>query len=232
MVIVPFGRGDPSPTDGVPNSNLSVHKFLFIELFIKERNKMKKLLITGFEPFGGEVINPSWEAVLRLPEVVGDYQLTKLLVPVVFGEAAEVVTCAADELCPDVILCIGQAGGRAAITPEQVGINLRYAPIPDNKGNQPTDEPIISGGATAYFSTLPVRKIAEAIKASGVPSQVSYSAGAYVCNDVLYSLLHHYDHTDVKVGFIHVPYIKEQEKEPSMELNDIVSALKIALESI
>ena len=193
---------------------------------------MKKLLITGFEPFGGEVINPSWEAVLRLPEVVGDYQLTKLLVPVVFGEAAEVVTCAADELCPDVILCIGQAGGRAAITPETVGINLRYAPIPDNKGNQPMDEPIISGGATAYFSTLPVRRIAEAIKASGVPSQVSYSAGAYVCNDVLYTLLHRFQHSETRVGFIHIPYCEQQNKTPSMPLNDIVKGLTIAIENL
>ena len=190
---------------------------------------MKKLLITGFEPFGGEVINPSWEAVLRLPEVVGDYQLTKLLVPVVFGEAAEVVTCAADELCPDVILCIGQAGGRAAITPETVGINLRYAPIPDNKGNQPMDEPIISGGATAYFSTLPVRRIAEAIKASGVPSQVSYSAGAYVCNDLLYTLLSRYDGSNTRVGFIHIPFSAEQNKTPCMELGDIIKGLTAAI---
>ena len=190
---------------------------------------MKKLLITGFEPFGGESINPSWEAVLRLPEVIGDCQLTKLLVPVVFGEAAEVVIRAADELCPDVILCIGQAGGRAAITPEMVGINLRHAPIPDNKGNQPTDEPIIKGGANAYFSTLPVRAIAEAVKASGMPSQVSYSAGAYVCNDLIYTLLARYDGSDTRVGFIHIPFSAEQNKTPCMELDDIIKGLTAAI---
>ena len=133
------------------------------------------------------------------------------------------------ELCPDVILCIGQAGGRAAITPEQVGINLRYAPIPDNKGNQPTDEPIISGGATAYFSTLPVRRIAEAIKASGIPSQVSYSAGAYVCNDLLYTLLSRYDGSNTRVGFIHIPFSAEQNKTPCMELCDIIKGLTAAI---
>ena len=193
---------------------------------------MKKLLITGFEPFGGEEINPSWEAVLRLPEAIGDYHLTKLLVPVVFGEAAEVVTRVADELCPDAILCIGQAGGRSAITPELVGINLRYATIPDNKGNQPMDEPIINGGATAYFSTLPVRAIAEAIKASGVPSQVSYSAGAYVCNDLLYTLLTRYDGSNTRVGFIHIPFSAEQNKTPCMELCDIIKGLTAAITAL
>ena len=193
---------------------------------------MKKLLITGFEPFGGEKINPSWLAVQGLPDVIGEFQLTKLLIPVVFGEAVERVIRKANEITPEVILCIGQAGGRDCITPEMIGINLRYATIPDNQGNEPRDEKIAETGENAYFTTLPVRKMAERISEKKIPAKVSYSAGAYVCNDVLYSLLHHYDHTDVKVGFIHVPYIKEQEKEPSMELNDIVSALKIAMESI
>ena len=169
---------------------------------------------------------------MRLPEVIGDCQLTKLLVPVVFGEAAEVVIRAAEELCPDVILCIGQAGGRAAITPEMVGINLRHAPIPDNNGNQPVDEPIIKGGANAYFSTLPVRAIAEAIKASGVPSQVSYSAGAYVCNDLIYTLLAHYDGSGTRVGFIHIPFSAEQNKTPCMELDDIIKGLTAAIRFI
>ena len=146
---------------------------------------MKTLLITGFEPFGGEEINPSWEAVLRLPEEIGGYHLSKMQIPVVFGEAAAQVIAAAEALQPDAVLCIGQAGGRAAVTPELVGINLRHGKIPDNAGNQPKDEPIVKGGETAYFSTLPVRTMAEAILARGIPSQVSYSAGAYVCNDVL-----------------------------------------------
>ncbi|MBP3377167.1 MAG: pyroglutamyl-peptidase I, partial [Clostridia bacterium] len=141
---------------------------------------MKKLLITGFEPFGGEQINPSWEAVKRLPDVINGYELTKLRIPVVFGVAAEKVISEAGAIHPDVILCVGQAGGRNAITPELVGINLRHAAIPDNNGAQPSDEEISADGADAYFTTLPVRKIAAAIEAYGVPSRVSYSAGAYV----------------------------------------------------
>lgn len=193
---------------------------------------MKKLLITGFEPFGGESINPSWEAVSLLPGEIKDYALTKLRIPVVFGEAAAQVIAAAEALQPDAVLCIGQAGGRAAVTPELVGINLRHGKIPDNAGNQPKDEPIVKGGETAYFSTLPVRTMAEAILARGIPSQVSYSAGAYVCNDVLYSLLARYKDTDTRVAFIHIPYSVEQNKEPSMELTRIAEALTAAIEAI
>ena len=193
---------------------------------------MKKLLITGFEPFGGESINPSWEAVSRLPSTINDRSLTKLLIPVVFEKAATAVIKAADEINPDVILCIGQAGGRNAITPELIGINLRHASIPDNDGNTPCDEPTNSNGGTAYFSTLPVRKIADAVRDAGIPSHVSYSAGAYVCNDVLYSLLHHFKDTDTMVGFVHIPYSAEQRKEPCMELDDIIRGLTAIIESI
>lgn len=193
---------------------------------------MKKLLITGFEPFGGEQINPSWEAVSSLSEEINGYTLTKLRLPVVFGEAARIVLDSAKEISPDVIICVGQAGGRGAITPELVGINLRHASIPDNKGNMPCDERIIENGNDAYFSTLPVRKIAESITASGVPSQVSYSAGAYVCNDVLYTLLAQYNGSDIKIGFIHVPYSSEQGKSPSMPMEDIVKGLTVAIENI
>ena len=193
---------------------------------------MKKLLITGFEPFGGEEINPSWEAVSLLPSEVNGYLLTKLLIPVVFGEASERIIKAANEISPDVILCIGQAGGRKAITPELVGINLRHASIPDNIGNQPKDEPISVGDDNAYFSTLPVRKMAEAINIAGVPSQVSYSAGAYVCNDVFYSLLSHFSGSQTRVGFIHIPYCIEQNKEPSMEMSQMIKGLMAAIENI
>jgi pyroglutamyl-peptidase len=193
---------------------------------------MKKLLITGFEPFGGEKINPSWEAVARLPEQINEYSLTKLRLPVTFGEAADMVIKAAEEICPDVILCIGQAGGRTAITPELVGINLRYGGIPDDKGYQPKDEPIIVGGATAYFSTIPMRGMVEAIRAADIPAQISYSAGAYVCNDVLYAVLAHFQGSKVKAGFIHVPYSDEQKKEPSMAIGQIVKGLTAAIEAI
>ena len=193
---------------------------------------MKRALITGFEPFGGEEINPSWEAVSLLADDIGDFSISKMLVPVVFTEAAERVIEKARELRPDVIIAVGQAGGRAAITPEAVAINLCYAKIPDNAGNQPKDEAVIVGGESAYFSTLPVRRIAEAITEAGVKSEVSYSAGAYVCNDLLYRLLAEYDGAGVSVGFIHVPYVTEQNKEPSMSLDDIVKGLTVAIESI
>ena len=193
---------------------------------------MRKILITGFDPFGGETINPSWEAVSVLPDEIAGYRLTKLRIPVVFGEGAEKVIETAEELLPDVIICVGQAGGRNAITPELVGINLRHATIPDNSGAQPQDEPIVQGGKTAYFSTLPVREMAKAIQAVGVPSQVSYSAGAYVCNDVLYTLLAHYENSTVRVGFIHIPYCKAQNKTPSMPLEDIIKGLTVAIECI
>ena len=190
---------------------------------------MKKLLITGFEPFGGESINPSWEAVARLPVNVGNYALTKLRLPVVFDEAAELAIKKAEETGADVLLFIGQAGGRDAITPELVGINLRHAKIPDNKGKQPLDEPILDDGDTAYFSTLPVRKMAEAIHSETTPATVSYSAGAYVCNEVLYRALAHFSGTPTRVGFIHIPYSEEQEKTPCMSLSSIVTALEIAI---
>ena len=193
---------------------------------------MKKLLITGFEPFGGEEINPSWEVVRHLSTEIGGYALTKLRIPVVFGEAAEIVMRAAKEISPDVILCIGQAGGRAAITPELVGINLRHASIPDNAGNQPQDVPIDPDGATAYFSLLPVRQIAEAIRASGVPSAVSYSAGVYVCNDVLYTLLSRLQGTSTRVGFIHIPYATEQNKQPCMDIGAMIQGLTVAIEQL
>lgn len=193
---------------------------------------MKKLLITGFEPFGNEVINPSWEAVLRLPDQIKEYKLTKVKLPVLFSNAADCVISVANDIAPDVIVCVGQAGGRCEITPELVGINLRFAQIPDNNGYKPEDEKINILGNDAYFSTLPVRKMAEAIKEAGIPAKVSYSAGAYVCNDVLYTLLAHFENAETRVGFIHVPYCTEQGKEPSMTIENIAKGLQAAIECI
>lgn len=193
---------------------------------------MKKLLITGFEPFGGETVNPSWEAVDRLPAEISGYALTKLRLPVVFGEAADTVLRVAKKAELDVILCVGQAGGRQAITPELVGINLRHASIPDNKGNGPKDQPILPHGDAAYFSTLPVRQMADAISREGIPSQVSYSAGTYVCNDLLYTLLAHFQGSRTRVGFIHIPYATEQGKEPSMDLDQMIRGLTAAIQHI
>ncbi len=194
---------------------------------------MKKLLITGFEPFGGEKINPSWEAVKLLPDRIGDFELNRIEIPVVFGKAAETVLKAAKETVPDAIICVGQAGGRPSVTPEMVAINLRFASIPDNEGNQPKDEPCVSGGENAYFSTLPVRKMAEAVSEQNIPCSVSYSAGTYVCNDLIYHILHHFKNTETRACFIHVPFIPEQTTEkPNLPLETIAKALEIAIKAI
>ena len=189
---------------------------------------MTRLLITGFDPFGGAAVNPSWQAVSRLPEQVGDFELCKLEIPTVFGQATRVVLEKAAQFQPDVILCIGQAGGRGAVTPERIGVNIRDARITDNAGNQPRGEFVAPEGPAAYFATVPVMAMADAIEAAGIPATVSNSAGAFVCNDTLYGILHHYAGTDVRCGFIHVPFIPEQ-GEPNMELENIVKALKIAI---
>ena len=191
----------------------------------------KKLLITGFDPFGGETVNPSWEAVRLLPEEIGACRLTKQQIPTVFGRAAETVLAASEKLQPDVILCIGQAGGRSGITPEVVGINLREARLPDNAGNQPTDVPVVENGPAAYFATVPVRAMVKAVNDAGISAALSYSAGTFVCNDVLYSLLHHYHGTETKVGFVHVPFLPEQAKEnvPTMPLEQMTAALTAAI---
>lgn len=190
----------------------------------------RRLLITGFDPFGGATVNPAWEAVKRLPGQIGDFELCKLEIPTVFGLAAETVIKKAEEFHPHVILCIGQAGGRDAVTPERIGINIRDAKIADNAGTVPTDQSIAPEGPAAYFSTVPVRAMAEAIRAAQLPGAVSNSAGAFVCNDTLYSLLHHYAGTEVKVGFIHVPYLPEQ-GTPSLPLERTIAALTAAIEA-
>ena len=132
------------------------------------------------------------------------------------------------------IVCVGQAAGRAAITPEVVGINLRNASIPDNVGNRPNHTPVVEGAPAAYFSTLPVREMVAALQAAGLPCALSYSAGVFVCNDLLYTLLHRYDGTNTRVGFIHIPCLPEQAKEgcPSLPLHDIVRGLTAAIEAI
>ena len=187
-----------------------------------------KLLVTGFEPFGGETVNPAWLAVSRLPDQIGPWELRKLLVPTVFGKAAETAVQAAEGFGADAVLSVGMAQGRRDVTVEMAALNLRYARIPDNEGQTPVDEPVIPGGPSAYFSTLPVRRMAQAIRDAGLPGAVSYSAGVYVCNDLLYSLLHHFAKTPVRVGFIHVPQLPEQ-GEPSLPLDDTVSALAAAI---
>ena len=189
---------------------------------------MKRLLITGFDPFGGSSINPSWLAVNMLSEQVGDYVLCKLPIPTVFGKAAELVLEKAAEFQPDLILCVGLASGRDAVTPERIAVNIRDTRIPDNEGNQPQGEFVIPNAPAAYFATVPVKEMAEAIRNAQISGAVSNTAGAFVCNDVFYTLLHHYNGTDTKVGFIHVPNIPES-GQPSLPLTQIVDAITVAI---
>ena len=162
-------------------------------------------LLTCFEPFGGRELNMSRAAVMALPEEAAGRKLIKLCLPVVFGQAAEIAAAEAKRLGVSAVLSVGEAGGRKAMTPELVALNLRYARIPDNLGQTPVDEPVVPGGENALFSTLPARSMAAAIAAAGLPGEASYSAGAYVCNDLFYGLLHAFRGTEVRCGFIHVP---------------------------
>lgn len=191
----------------------------------------KTLLITGFDPFGGESINPAWEAVKQLPEQIGNYILHKLQIPTVFGAGAQAVLTASYSIKPDLILCIGQAGTRSAVTPERIAVNIRDAKIPDNIGNQPIGERVIPEGPAAYFATVDVMAMAQAAQAQGIPATVSNSAGAFVCNDVLYTLLHAFNGTETPVGFIHVPWLPQQ-GSPSLPLEQTVAALKAMIEQL
>lgn len=195
---------------------------------------MKKLLITGFDPFGGEKTNPSWEAVKLLDDRIGEYALNRLMLPTVFGKAAQMLLHTAEELQPDVILSIGQAGGRKGITPEVIAINLREASIPDNEGNQPVDLPIAKDGPAAYFATVPVRKMVAAMEAESLPCCLSYTAGAFVCNDVFYSALHRFSATQTRAGFIHVPFLPEQTDSsvPSLSLSETIRGLTLCIKAL
>ena len=196
------------------------------------------LLLTAFTPFGGESINPALEAVKRVKDKIANLDIIKLEVPTVFNESVKTVTEAMEKENPDFVLCVGQAGGRAGITPERVAINVDDARIPDNDGNQPIDRTIYPDGENAYFSNLPVKAMVEAIKEEGLISSLSNSAGTYVCNHLMYGVLYHIDKTyqGMKSGFIHVPYITEQTTDkpnkPSMPLKDIVKGLEAAIRAI
>lgn len=196
-----------------------------------------KLLLTAFTPFDGEKINPALEAVKLVKDRIGDLLIVKLEVPTVFGKSIDTVREAIEREKPDFVLSIGQAGGRAEICPERVAINIDDARIPDNEGNQPIDEPIFPNGENAYFSTLPVKAMVEAIRKEGLPSSLSNSAGTYVCNHLMYGVLYYLDKRPViKAGFIHVPYIPEQTKNkkemPALELSEIVRGLEAAITAI
>ncbi len=188
--------------------------------------KQPLVLLTGFAPFGGESVNPSWLALCALP-AVENARVVRAQLPVSFDGAADTLQRLAAALRPDILLMVGQAAGRDAITVERVGINLMDAAIADNDGYQPADQPIAKNGADAYFSTLPTRKMVQAMNAAGVPTKLSYTAGTYVCNLLLYTALHT---LHVPSGFIHVPLIPVQSDTlPTLPLADITRALGAAL---
>ncbi len=195
---------------------------------------MLKILVTGFEPFGGERVNPSWEAVKLLPTEIGGGEIVKALLPTEFIKAEEALLSAMDEYEPHAVICTGQAAGRAAISFERVAINLRDAAIADNAGYKPSDEAVVPGGQEAYFVTLPVKAMAKAVKEAGLPSEISLSAGAYVCNDVLYTLLRRCRDEEIPGGFVHLPLSTEQaaakeSRPPSMSIEDMAKGLCAAI---
>ncbi|MDN8598047.1 pyroglutamyl-peptidase I [Citrobacter sp. S2-9] len=196
---------------------------------------MKTVLITGFEPFGGEQVNPSWEVVSRLDNaIIAGCRVVARQLPCVFGESLTVLNAAIDALSPSLVLAVGQAGGRADITVERVAINVDDARIPDNRGRQPVDEPIVAQGPAAWFSSLPIKAMVAAMREAGVPASVSQTAGTFVCNHVMYGLLHKLSaRSEVKGGFVHIPYLPEQAAAhpgaPSMAAATVRQALEIAI---
>lgn len=196
-----------------------------------------KVLITGFDPFGGETMNPAWEAVKLLKDEIGGAQIIKLQIPTVVGKSIQKIHEKMQEIHPDIVISVGQAGGRFGVTPERVAINVTDARIPDNEVNQPIDVPIFEDGDTAYFSNLPVKAMVQAIKHAGYPSVLSNSAGTYICNHVMYGILYYIqkEFPGVRGGFIHVPYataqVVDKPQTPSMSLADIAASLEAAVEA-
>lgn len=191
-----------------------------------------KLLLTAFDPFGGGTINPALEAV-KLVGVVAGVDIIKLEVPTVFGTSVDTVISAIEKHLPDAVLCVGQAGGRTGLTPERVAINIDDARIPDNEGHQPVDRPIAAEGPAAYFSTLPVKAMTAAIRQAGLPSDLSNTAGTFVCNHLMYGVLHHLakHHPAIRSGFLHVPFLPQQ-GSPSLPLEDIARGIEAAITAI
>ncbi|ANF22367.1 pyroglutamyl-peptidase I [Thermococcus piezophilus] len=193
-----------------------------------------KVLITGFEPFGGEKINPSWEAVRRLPDEIAGAELIKRQLPVTFRGVRELLPRLIVETKPDLVILTGQAGGRPNITVERVAINVMDSTMPDNEGFVPEDEPIFERAPDAYFATLPVKSIVKALREAKIPAAVSNTAGTYVCNTAMYTALHTIAVAgmETKAGFIHVPFVYEQALDkpgPSMALETIVRAYEVAI---
>ena len=193
-----------------------------------------KIIVTGFDPFGGEKINPSIECVKALPEIEG-VELIRLELPTVFKESAKRLNEVINDVKPDAVLSVGQAGGRPGITMERIAINVDDARIPDNISQQPIDEAIQLEGEAAYFTTLPIKRIVKAIREAGISAEVSNSAGTFVCNHIMYQSLFAATKADkpFKAGFMHIPFIPEQTTDkPSLPLEESTKALQIAIETI
>ena len=198
-----------------------------------------RILVTGFDPFGGEKVNPAFEAVKLLPGEIAGAEIVKLEIPTVFGKCDKVVAEALRARRPDVVLSIGQAGGRFDMTVERVAVNIADGRIPDNEGNQPIDQVIRPEGENAYFATIPVKAMVERIRSRGIPASVSYTAGSYVCNYIMYCVLHlaATEFPGLRAGFIHVPYLPAQaigkpSPVPTMSVENIAQAIEAAIEAI
>lgn len=195
-----------------------------------------RALVTGFDPFGGETVNPAFEAVRLLPETLCGVRICKRELPTVFTRAGETLRAAIEETAPDLVLCVGQAGGASGLLLERVAVNLQDARIADNAGNQPCDSPVVPSGPAAYFTKLPVKAIAAALREAGIPAQLSCAAGCFVCNDVFYTLMHLIatERPALMGGFVHVPYCMAQAAQkpagtPAMELETIAKGLAVTL---
>ena len=193
-----------------------------------------KILVTGFDPFGGEKINPAIEAVKKLPDEIDGNQIIKLEVPTIFYQSAKVVKEAITKYQPDMVINVGQAGGRAAITPERIAINFQAGSTPDNSGKGPKEGEIEADGADGYFTQLPIKKMVTAMRKIGIPAEVSNSAGTYVCNHLFYEVqyMRAREFPNLKAGFIHIPFLPSQAKNgrrPSMNLSDMVEGLTASI---
>lgn len=197
-----------------------------------------KILVTGFDPFGGEKINPAIESVKKLPDEIAGAKIIKLEIPTVCHQSLKVIDEAIAKYDPDVILSIGQAGGRSEISVERIGINIDDCRIPDNAGNQIIDEPVFKDGPAAYFVNLPIKAMVAKIKEHQIPAAVSNTAGTFVCNHVTYGVRHLIEtkYQGKRSGFIHIPFLPQQVVDkknlPSMSLDTIVQALVLAIEAI
>ena len=196
-----------------------------------------KVLVTGFDPFGGESINPAWEAVKVIKDEIAGAEIVKMQIPTVVGKSIAKIHDKMVEINPDIVIAVGQAGGRFGVTPERVAINVTDARIPDNEGNQPIDEPIFADGDAAYFSNLPVKAMVQEIKDAGYPSTLSNTAGTYICNHVMYGILYYIqkEFPNARGGFIHVPYAASQvvnkPNTASMAIADITASIEAAIKA-